>query len=122
MTEQPAPSAHCTSQPGGGTAGLASAGPADRLRSRYGRPVGWQPPEWNDTLDLMLRHRSTRRYLDKHVPEETLRTVIAAAQSAPTSSNQQIISALAIRDQAKKDAVAEIGAPSRSTSSMRRSW
>jgi hypothetical protein len=37
---------------------------------------------WNDTLDVLLSHRSTRAYLPDSLPEGTLETLVAAAQSA----------------------------------------
>ncbi|GAB3847078.1 nitroreductase family protein [Nesterenkonia populi] len=111
MTEQPLRRCQGTPAPRETAAAVEQRTPAERLHARYGREADWQPPEWNETLDVLLRHRSVRRYLDQEVSDETVRTVIAAAQSASTSSNQQIISALVIRDQHKKDAVAEIGGP-----------
>lgn len=87
------------------------ATPAQRLSTRYGAEQDWAPPQWNETLDVQLRHRSVRKYVDTEVSDEIIRTVIAAAQSGATSSNQQLISALVIRDQAKKEAIAEVGGP-----------
>src|SRR5689334_15282624 len=42
---------------------------------------------WNETLDVLLAHHSTRTFLPDPLPDDTLSTLIAAAQSAPTSSN-----------------------------------
>lgn len=79
-----------------------------RLAARYGAPQPWSPPEWNHTLDLLLRHRSHRLWLDAGVDETTLRTILAAAQSGSTSSNQQVVSVVAVRDQRRRDALAEV--------------
>lgn len=111
MTEQTARRCQGTPAPRETAAAVEERTPTERLYARYGKEADWQPPEWNETLDVLLRHRSVRRYLDREVSDETIRTVIAAAQSGSTSSNQQIVSALVIRDQAVKEAVAEIGGP-----------
>lgn len=83
--------------------------PADRLTARYGHPVDLTPPSWNETLDLILRHRSVRQWLDRDVDDATLRTVIAAAQSAPSSSNKQVVSVVAVRDQEAKTRLSAVG-------------
>ncbi|ANA80691.1 oxygen-insensitive NADPH nitroreductase [Paenibacillus glucanolyticus] len=56
----------------------------------------------NDTLSLLMNHRSIRKYLDKPVSEEQLRAVVAAGQMASTSSNVQAYSIIAVTDQEKK--------------------
>jgi nitroreductase len=84
---------------------IGSDTPALRLAERYGDPahgfeIGAQA--WNPTLDVLLSHRSVRRFLDKAVPPGTVETAVAAAQSAPTSSNLQTWSVLAVEDQGRK--------------------
>jgi len=56
----------------------------------------------------MLDHRSVRGFLPDPVPAGTLETLIAAAQSAASSSNMQLWSAIAVSDPAKKKVLAEI--------------
>ena len=76
-----------------------------RLAERYGDPahgVTVDPLAWNPTLDALLSHRSVRLFLDKAVPEGTVETAVAAAQSAPTSSNLQTWSVLAVEDTDRK--------------------
>lgn len=85
--------------------------PADLLAARYGRDPGFTPPEWNPTLAVQLGHRSVRRWLDQDVDAETIRTLAAAAQSASTSSNRQLVSVVAVRDPEKKWALGEVGGP-----------
>lgn len=85
-----------------------AATPDARLGARYGASQPWSPPEWNHTLDLLLRHRSHRLWMDAEVDEPTLRTILAAAQSGSTSSNQQVVSVVAVRDQRRRDALAEV--------------
>lgn len=58
--------------------------------------------DWNETLDTLLSHRSVRNYLPKSVPDSVLHLAIAAAQSAPSSSNLQAWSVIAIEDEARK--------------------
>lgn len=50
------------------------------------------------TIDLLLRHASVRSFADRPVPDEVVRTMIAAAQSASSSSHQQAWSVIEIRD------------------------
>lgn len=83
--------------------------PADRLAARYGAPADFTPPAWNPTLDLLLRHHSVRRWLPGDIDDATLRTVIAAAQSAPSSSNKQVVSVIAVRDARAKERLAAVG-------------
>ena len=65
-------------------------------RRRWARRYGAAAPPagpWNDTIATMLDHRSVRGYQSDPVPPGTLETMIAAAQSAATSSNMQLTSA-----------------------------
>ncbi len=80
----------------------------DALARRYG--VDALPPAgpWNETIAVMLDHRSVRGYKPDPLPAGALETLIAAAQSAATSSNMQWWSAIAITDPAKKKGLAEI--------------
>ena len=64
---------------------------------------------WNDTLATMLSHRSVRAYQATALPAGTLELIVAAAQSAATSSNLQTWSVVAVEDpdcKAKLSAVA----------------
>ena len=77
---------------------------AEALKDLQAAPAG----PWNDTLALLLDHRSVRGYKPDALPPGTLETLIAAAQSAATSSNMQWWSAVAVTDPAKKKVLAEI--------------
>ena len=77
------------------------------LARRYGAAVPQTGP-WNETMELLLSHRSVRGYKPDPVPPGTLETLIAAAQSAATSSNMQWWSAIVVGDPAKKKELAEI--------------
>jgi nitroreductase len=78
------------------------------LARRYGSETLPPAGPWNETIASMLDHRSVRGYKPDPVPSGTLETLIAAAQSAATSSNMQWWSAIAVSDPAKKKALAEI--------------
>jgi nitroreductase len=56
----------------------------------------------NDTLALQLAHRSVRKFLPDTVSDGQLAALVAAAQSAPTSSNLQPWSVIAVRDPQRK--------------------
>lgn len=83
----------------------------DALARRYGTaaPQGLDgSAPWNDVLDLLLSHRSVRGYRPDALPEGTLEALVAAAQSAATSSNMQFWSVIATTDPAKKAELAAI--------------
>lgn len=88
-----------------------SAGVAPKiaaLEARYGVDALPAAGPWNDTLALLLSHRSVRAYRTDPLPAGTLETLIAAAQSAATSSNLQTWSVVTVTDPAKKKILAEI--------------
>lgn len=80
-----------------------------RLVARYRDPqvageiAGAFPrSEWNSVLDTLLAHRSVRHYSDRPLPPDALEMIVAAAQSASTTSNLQAWSVIAVRDPARK--------------------
>ncbi|MFM0502871.1 NADPH-dependent oxidoreductase [Paraburkholderia caffeinilytica] len=75
---------------------------AAALHRRYGTHLAASLPAWNDTLETLLAHRSVRAYKDRPLPDGTLETLIAAAQSAPSSSNLQTWSVVAVEDIERK--------------------
>jgi nitroreductase len=83
------------------------SGQADALRRRYGTASPAAGP-WNDIIASLLDHRSVRGFLSDPIPPGTLETLIAAAQSAATSSNMQLWTAIAVDDPAKRKVLAEI--------------
>ena len=85
----------------------AASSQKEALRRRYGAAVPAVGP-WNETIAAMLDHRSVRGYKPDPVPPGTLETLVAAAQSAATSSNMQWTSVIAVSDPAKKKVLAEI--------------
>lgn len=89
-------------------AAAPTASKTDALSRRYGADALPAAGPWNETIAVMLDHRSVRSYLPDALPAGTLETLVAAAQSAATSSNMQFWSAIAITDPAKKKVLAEI--------------
>ncbi len=59
-------------------------------------------------IELMLSHRSVRAYRPDPLPDGALEAIIAAAQSAATSSNLQTWSVIAVTDPAVKARCAEL--------------
>jgi nitroreductase len=90
----------------------ASSSQKEALLRRYGASGVPVLPDrggpWNETIASMLDHRSVRGYRPDPVPPGTLETMVAAAQSAATSSNMQWTSVIAVGDPAKKKVLAEI--------------
>ncbi|MGN8024374.1 NADPH-dependent oxidoreductase [Phyllobacterium sp. 22229] len=77
------------------------------LGSLLQRRYGTEQPQlagtpWTDTIDTILSHRSVRSYLPVTVEAATLELAIAAAQSAPSSSNLQAWSVVAVADEQRK--------------------
>jgi nitroreductase len=67
----------------------------------------------NAVLEAMLTHRSVRGYLPQKLAEGTLETLVAAAQSAPTSSNLQAWSVVAVEDPDRRARLAALSARQR---------
>lgn len=93
------------------TANPANPAPptSNLLHDRYGTP--FDPhlhAPWNSSLTTLLSHRSIRAYLSKPLPDGTLETLVAAAQSASTSSNLQTWSVVAVTDPDRKDRLAQL--------------
>ncbi|WP_312316179.1 nitroreductase family protein [Stenotrophomonas sp.] len=71
------------------------------LSARYGQqPV----PDmlWNDQIAALVSHRTARAYLPDAVPAGALEAMVAAAQSASTSSNHHQWSVVAVSEPALK--------------------
>jgi nitroreductase len=62
----------------------------------------------NATLETILSHRSVRAYRRDQLPAQTLELLVAAAQSASTSSNLQTWSVVAVEDNARKSRLAAL--------------
>jgi nitroreductase len=80
----------------------------DALALRYGARAVPAAGRWNEHIALLLSHRSIRGYRTDALPAGTLETLVAAAQSAATSSNLQTWSVIAVTDPARKAALAKV--------------
>jgi nitroreductase len=78
------------------------------LQARYGERAVPETGPWNQTIETILAHRSVRAYRSTPVPAGTLETLVAAAQSAPTSSNLQTWSVVSVTDPATRATLAEV--------------
>jgi nitroreductase len=76
---------------------------AEAWKQRYGSDPPFDFPQ----LAPFLTHRSIRSFSPEPVPEETVRALIGAAQSAATSSNLQLWSVISVQDAYQRQAVAE---------------
>jgi nitroreductase len=91
----------------------ASATPLARevetaMSARYGAPEGNIPAVWNETIDVILSHRSVRGFLSDPLPPGTLETLVAAGQSASSSSNVQAWTVIAVENPETKAKLAAI--------------
>lgn len=78
------------------------------VAARYGAAESNVPVAWNETMDVLLSHRSVRGFLSDPLPAGTLEALVAAAQSASTSSNVQAWTVIAIENPETKAALAKI--------------
>lgn len=83
------------------------------LHARYGEEAPALTLPDLPALDAMLNHRSVRHFLRDALPVHTIETLVAAAQSAPTSSNLQTWSVIAVESQERRDALAQLVGPQR---------
>ena len=87
----------------------ADAGSAEALlHARYRGHAVSAPAQWNVVLSTLLAHRSIRNYASTALPDGTIETLVAAAQSAPSSSNLQTWSVVAVSDPVRKSTLAEV--------------
>lgn len=81
--------------------------PSERLTElwsrRYGEGVPAPNARWTSTIDTILAHRSVRNYrADTALPKGAIEIAVAAAQSAPSSSNLQAWDVIVIEDPERK--------------------
>lgn len=86
----------------------SSPSPHERLTARYGETAPDQAVTWSGVIDHLLTHRSVRKYLPDPVSEAQLRTLVAAAQSAPSSSNLHAWSVVAVSERALREKLANL--------------
>ncbi len=78
------------------------------LTARYGGDAPAATPPANAVLASLLNHRTVRSYLPTPLALGMLETLVAAAQSAPTSSNLQSMSVVAVEDPGRRDRLATL--------------
>ena len=78
------------------------------LSERYGAQPRPDDLEWTPAVETMLAHRSVRAFTPTPLTERELATVIAAAQSAPTSSNLHLWSVIVIDDDALRARIMDL--------------
>ncbi|MFT4268552.1 MAG: nitroreductase family protein [Xenophilus sp.] len=84
---------------------------AELLHARYGRADAAFDLDLNPVLEALLSHRSVRAFLPDALPPNALETLVAAAQSAPSSSNLQTWSVIAVQSQARRERLAALTGP-----------
>ncbi len=62
----------------------------------------------NEVIETILNHRSVRSFKDKPLSQEQIKTIIASAQAASTSSFIQAYSIIGVTDREKKEKFAEL--------------
>ncbi|SHN79878.1 FMN reductase (NADPH) [Paenibacillus sp. ov031] len=62
----------------------------------------------NETIELMMKHRSVRKFKPDPVSEEQLAAIVAAGQMASSSSSVQAYTIIAVTEQEQKDKLAEL--------------
>ncbi|WP_315794307.1 oxygen-insensitive NADPH nitroreductase [Paenibacillus sp. BIC5C1] len=62
----------------------------------------------NETIELMMKHRSVRKFKPDPVSEVQLAAIVAAGQMASSSSSVQAYTVIAVTEQEQKDKLAEL--------------
>jgi len=82
--------------------------PPDLVHARYRDPALHAGMALNPVLETILSHSSCRAFLPDPVPPAALEAIVAAAASAPTSSNLQVWSLVVVEDPARKARLAAL--------------
>lgn len=82
--------------------------PTELFKQRYGVDAFDPEIPWSECISTLLSHHSVRAYTDKPLPPGTLETLVAAAQSAATSSNLQTWSVVAVEEPQRKEKLAQL--------------
>jgi nitroreductase len=107
MTDKTSPPSPVAALSGALSEVSASDGAARLLAARY-RSEGGGIPAWSETIAQLLSHRSVRSFAPLPLAEGTLEALIAAAQSAATSSNLQAWSVVAVEDAGRKARLSDL--------------
>ena len=82
--------------------------PSSSLQARYGQESVPADIALNPLIEHLLDHRSVRAYLPDPVTDAELAAIVAAAQSAASSSNLNVWSVVAVRDAERRARLAEL--------------
>lgn len=77
---------------------------SDAWERRYGFPAPADLPE----LRALLNHRSVRNFKAEPVSERVMEALVAAGQSASTSSNLQLWSVVSVQEPERREKIAEL--------------
>lgn len=81
----------------------------DLFRGRYGVGLsGVAAVSPASAIETLLSHRSVRKYDSRPVPDGTLELLVAAAQSAASSSNLQLWSVIAVDDAERRRRLSKV--------------
>ncbi|MDR2031825.1 MAG: nitroreductase family protein [Azoarcus sp.] len=78
------------------------------IAARYGDDALPAPSACSHVIESLLGHRSVRAYLPDPVSDDQLAAIVAAAQSASSSSNLQAWSVVAVRDTMRRAKLADL--------------
>ncbi|WP_211352456.1 NADPH-dependent oxidoreductase [Nocardioides albertanoniae] len=78
------------------------------IADRYRDPAIVSLAATSPVVEHQLRHRSVRSFLADPVSDDQLTAIVAAASSAPTSSNLQTWSVVAVREPGRKERLARL--------------
>ncbi|WFA08973.1 oxygen-insensitive NADPH nitroreductase [Tissierella sp. Yu-01] len=59
------------------------------------------------TIELLLNHKSIRKYTDQKISQETIEKIVSCAQMAPSSSHFQAYTIIEVKDFNKRNLLAE---------------
>lgn len=65
----------------------------------------------NEVIDLLMSHRSVRRYSDRAIPEGHITACVRAGQMASTSSAVQAYACIRVKEPASRRALADLAGP-----------
>ncbi|QLI83011.1 NADPH-dependent oxidoreductase [Chitinibacter fontanus] len=78
------------------------------IGQRYGQASFATLPAISPAIETLLSHRTVRAFTSAPLAEGTLELLVSAAQSAPSSSNLQVWSVVAIEDHERKARLAQL--------------
>lgn len=91
---------------------IENARAEELLQARYGNQPTPDNLIVNPTIETLMSHKSVRNFLDEPLPDGAIETMVAAAQSAATSSNLHQWSVVAVTDARVKEKVWNLAAGS----------